>query len=103
MRCLSMASPIRPTPMMPTRSLLAFMASSPWGSLRMSRLGLEHRRQRLSRIGKLCRIDLDAALDQPARGCDLALGINAGGVAQGAAIEIEAQHGFGADLPVHAR
>src|SRR5215472_8661256 len=98
-----MASPIRPTPTMPTRSLIAFMASSPWSSLRMSRLRLEHRRQRLGWIGKLGRIDLDAALDQPPRGCDLALGIDAGGVAQSAAVEIEAQHGVGADLPVHPR
>src|SRR3982074_1709687 len=78
-RCLSMASPIRPTPTMPTRSLPAlalvirtsvFLRSalgSASRSLLSLCLGLEHGGQRLGRIGEIGGIDRHAALDQPAR------------------------------------
>ena len=42
-----------------------------------SRLGLEHLRERLGRIGKLGGLDRDAALDQPADHGDVALRVDA--------------------------
>src|ERR1700716_3428460 len=108
-----MASPIRPTPTMPTRSLPAlalvirtsvFLRSalgSASRSLLSLCLGLEHGGQRLGRIGEIGGIDRHAALDQPARHRDVALGIDAQNIAEMIAVQVEAQRGVGADRAAH--
>src|SRR5258708_39878106 len=97
-----MASPMRPTPTMPTRSLLAFIwaSGSLWWVLCFR---LEHGGERLARIGEIGGIDRHAPLDQPARHRDVALRIDSEHMGDAIAVEVEAHERVGADLPAHLR
>src|SRR5262249_15230401 len=90
-RCFSIARPIRPDPPMPNRPLASVKRASVC-------LCLQHGGERVARIDKLGRIDRHAALDQPARRRDVALGIDAEDIGQTAAVELEAQQCVRPDL-----
>src|SRR6476646_7218735 len=104
-----MASPMRPTPTMPTRSYvslaihpLLFMPARPATRL-PSRLRLEHRRQRLARVGELAGIERDPALHQPPRHRDVALRVDRRRIDEMRAVELEQDRAAGAERPAHAR
>src|SRR2546423_14373606 len=63
-----------------------------------SRPGLQHRGERLGRIGKIADVDRHAPLDQPARGGDVALRIDPDRIGEARTVEVEQHHGIGTDL-----
>src|SRR5262245_28208893 len=94
---------MRPTPTMPTRAFSPFIGilCHAFVTGRALYPRFEPGSERLARIRQLSGLNRYAALDQPPRHRDLTLGIDAAGVSQPPAVELEQERGARSERPPH--